>query len=80
MDAFATVEVVRTEAQAELLCSVLRNAGIKCMHRPTNQAAGAFDGAVMGLGPREVVVDAENLASAREVLDAQQNVDYDSTA
>jgi hypothetical protein len=69
----ATVEVVRTEAEAELLCSLLRNAGIRCMQRPTNQGVGAADGVTFGVGPREIVVNAADLAAAREVLEAQRS-------
>jgi Putative prokaryotic signal transducing protein len=67
----ATVDVVRTEGEAELICSLLKTAGITCMHRPTNWAAGVFDGMAVG-GPREVVVNAEDLAAALEVVDAQR--------
>ena len=66
-DELAAVEVVGTEPEAELLCSLLRSAGIKCMHRLTNQGAGAFDGWSAG-GPREILVRAEDIVGAREVL------------
>ena len=65
-----TVEVVRTETEAELLCSLLESAGIAAIHRVTNQGAGASDGLTSG-GPHEVLVRPEDLASAREVLDAR---------
>jgi hypothetical protein len=68
----ATVEVVNNEVEAEMLCSLLRDAGIECMHRMTNAAAGALGG--MGAaGPHEVVVRSEDLEAARAVLDAQQS-------
>jgi hypothetical protein len=44
MDELVVVEVVATEPEAELLCSLLRNAGIKCTHRLSNYGAGASDG------------------------------------
>jgi hypothetical protein len=72
MDDLATVEVVRTEGEAELLCSLLNGAGITCMHRLSNRGAGAFEGLAAG-GPHEIVVRREDLASARGVLDAQAN-------
>ena len=75
MEDLATVEVVRTEGEAELVCSLLKTAGIMCMHRPTNWAAGAFDGMPGAGGPREVVVNAEDVAAAREVMDAQRATD-----
>jgi hypothetical protein len=70
----ATVEVVPNEVEAELLCSLLREAGIECMYRQTDTAAGALGGLGAG-GAQEVVVRAEDLAAAREVLAAQQSAD-----
>jgi hypothetical protein len=67
MDRLATIEVVGTEPEAEMLCSLLRSAGIECMHRLTNQGAGAFDGMAVG-GPHEILVNAQDLKSARKVL------------
>ena len=67
MDDLTTVEVVATEPEAELLCSLLRNAGIRCMYRVTNRGAGAFDGMPVG-GHQEVLVRAEDLEPAREAL------------
>jgi hypothetical protein len=67
MDELAVVEVVATEPEAELLCSLLRSAGISCTHRVTNLGAGAGDGLAVG-GPQEVLVRREDLARAREVL------------
>jgi hypothetical protein len=67
MDELAVVKVVATEPEAELLCSLLRSAGIKCTYRLSNFGAGASDGMPVG-GPQEVIVRREDLASAREVL------------
>jgi len=67
----ATVEVVNNEVEAEMLCSLLRDAGIECMYRMTNAAAGALGG-LGAAGPQEIVVRSEDLAAARAVLDAQQ--------
>ncbi len=65
-DDLVVVEVAGTEAEAELLCSLLASAGIRCTRRQTNYGAGAFDG--MPGGPQEVIVRAEDLESARDVL------------
>jgi hypothetical protein len=46
---WVVVEVANSEPEAELLCSVLRSAGIECLPRLTNRGAGAGD----GLGPWE---------------------------
>jgi hypothetical protein len=72
VDDYATVEVVQTEAEAELLCGLLRSAGILCMHRLTNRGAGAFEGLPVG-GPHEVVVHPGDLQWARDVLAAQRS-------
>jgi Putative prokaryotic signal transducing protein len=67
MGELVVVEVVASEPEAELLCSLLRSAGIRCTYRVTNVGAGAADGLAVG-GPQEVVVRAEDVESAREVL------------
>lgn len=65
------VTVVSTEVEAEMLCSLLRSAGIDCMRRLTNRGAGASDGVSSG-GPQEVIVRAEDVETAREVLSAPE--------
>ena len=60
-------DVVATEQEAELLGGLLRSAGIECIVRQTNVGAGASDGMPTG-GPYEVIVRAEDLDAAREVL------------
>jgi Putative prokaryotic signal transducing protein len=63
--------VVPTEAEAELLCALLRTEGIDCDHRSTNLGAGAMDG-LPGGGPREIVVEEHGVARAREILAASR--------
>ena len=65
--AAARVKVVSNEIEAELACSVLRDAGIKCFSRPTDLAAGRGDGFVTS-GPYEVWVDESEIEQARELL------------
>lgn len=67
MAELVVVDVVATEPEAELLCSLLRSEGIRCTYRLSNYGAGASDGMPVG-GPQEVLVRSEDLASAREVL------------
>jgi hypothetical protein len=67
MDELVVLEVVGTEQEAQLICSLLRTAGIGCAHRQSNYGAGAADGMPIG-GPQEVIVRGEDVESAREVL------------
>jgi hypothetical protein len=62
----AVLEVAAHEAEAELICSLLRTAGIPSMHRMTDIGAGRGEG--YPYGPREIVVRASDLQSARKVL------------
>jgi len=63
------LDVVPTEPEAELLCSLLRNSGIKCGQRLSNRAAGAL-GVAGSVGPYEVLVHPQDLEAARELLEA----------
>ena len=60
--------VVPNDAEAELLCALLRTEGIECDQRATNFGAGAMEG--MRGGPREVFVAEESLERAREIVAA----------
>jgi len=71
MNDLAVVEVVPSEAEAELLCSILQEAGIPAMQRVTSMGAGAADGMPSG-GPREILVRPDQLAQARDVLERDQ--------
>jgi Putative prokaryotic signal transducing protein len=67
VDEFAVADVVATEQEAEILCGLLRSADISCTTRQTNLGAGASDG-LSTVGPYEVIVRADQLDAAREVL------------
>jgi len=67
------MEVVGSELDAVLVCAILRDAGVQCMHRVTNLGSGAMDGLTIG-GPREIVVHPEQLQLARRVIDEQRDV------
>jgi putative signal transducing protein len=71
------LEVVGSEPEAELMCSLLRSEGIPCIQQKTNYAAGVGDGMSVIGGPREIVVHEENLAAAREVLEQQRALGSD---
>lgn len=66
-DELVAVEVAGNQPEAELLCGLLRTAGIACLARLTSRGAGAGDG--LGIaGPHEIVVRADDAQAAREIL------------
>ena len=68
MDDDAVLTVVANEAEAEVLGSRLREAGIDSTHRQTNFGAGAWDASAPQSGPQEILVAATDLNAARELL------------
>jgi len=60
--------VVGDELEAEMLCGLLRANGIACMSRRTNLAAGMADASSAIGGPREILVEEEQLEEARTLL------------
>jgi hypothetical protein len=63
--------VVPDEGAAVILCGLLREEGIRCMHRPTDIAQGALDGGPGFAGWREVLVDSDQLERATELAPPQ---------
>ena len=72
MNDLTVMEIVGSEPEALLVCSILRDAGIQCMHRVTNIGSGAMDGLTMG-GPREIVVHPDQIQLARRVIGEQRD-------
>jgi hypothetical protein len=72
MSDLTVLEVVGSEPEALLVCAILRDAGVQCMHRITNLGSGAMDGLTMG-GPREIVVHRDQVSLAQQVLDEQRD-------
>jgi hypothetical protein len=66
-DEWVVVEVAGSEPEAELLCSVLRSAGIECLPRLTNSGAGAGDG-LGTVGAHDIMVSPRDAQEAREIL------------
>jgi hypothetical protein len=63
------ITVVANEAQAEMVCGLLRAEGITCTHRITNFAFGSGgEMPLSGGGPREVMVRPGDQAAARALL------------
>ena len=67
MDDWVIVGVGGSEAEAELLCSVLRGSGIECVTRLTNSGAGAGDG-LGTVGAHDILVSPQDAQDAREIL------------
>jgi putative signal transducing protein len=59
--------VVPNEAEAEVICGMLRANGIACAYQQTNFAAGAADGFPRG-GPVEILVAEGDARKARKLL------------
>lgn len=63
--------IVAGGLEAEMLCGRLRLEGIRCYFRKTDVGAGAWIGGMeLAIGPTEVIVDADDLERARELLGA----------
>ena len=71
MGDWVTVGVAGSEAEAELLCSVLRSAGIECLPQLTNSGAGAGDGLGTG-GAHNILVSPQDAQDACEILNQPQ--------
>jgi Putative prokaryotic signal transducing protein len=67
-DELVRLTIAASEPDADMICGLLSTEGIRAMHRPTNFAAGALDGWAAG-GAREVLVRAEDVDAARELLE-----------
>jgi hypothetical protein len=70
MSDLVEVRIVGSEFEADVVCGLLREAGITCTHRETSVSAAARDG-MPGGGPRGVLVRPEDAARAREALEAR---------
>jgi hypothetical protein len=68
------LQVVGSEPEAEIILALLRTEGIPAIAQKTNYAVGMADASASGVGPREILVHAENLEKAREVLEQQPEV------
>lgn len=66
------VTIVPNEVAADVVCTFLRAEGILCNHRVTNVGAGSWDGVPNAGGAREILVDPDDLARAREALAAAE--------
>ncbi len=67
MDDGVVVSTVADEVEADLVCGLLRSAGIACGHRVTEATDSALDGFASD-GPREILVHESELEAAQTVL------------
>ena len=65
---------VVNEVEAEVICGLLRSAGIKCGHRPAQVATGSLEALAVG-GPHEVRVDEADLETARGLIARERTTD-----
>lgn len=61
---------VPNEVEAEMVCGLLRSAGIECSHRVTEATDSMLDGFAAD-GPREILVLESDLPGARALLPGQ---------
>jgi hypothetical protein len=62
--------VVGDEAEAAIICGLLRTEGIVCEERRTDRGAGAWEATGSG-GPREILVTPSDLERARKLLTSE---------
>ena len=70
MESAVRLTVVPDEGEAEILCRMLREEGIRCAHYRTNASSGGSDASASFGGWREVVVLESDLEQARALLTA----------
>jgi hypothetical protein len=63
--------VASGESEAEVVCGLLRTAGIECAYRDTEAIDSPLED-FMAAGSREILVHAVELEAAKELLAAQQ--------
>ena len=61
------MKVVSGESEAEVVCALLRSAGIKCAYRDTDAIDSSLED-FMPAGAREILVAPSDLEAAKELL------------
>ena len=69
-DGVVVLTVVSGQSEAEVLCGLLRSAGIECAHRDTDAIDSPLED-FMAAGSQEVLVHDSDLESAKELLPEQ---------
>jgi hypothetical protein len=63
--------VVPNEAEAEVVCGLLRANGVECEYRQTSFGAGTMDG--LRGGPQEIFVAEDDATTARALIEAPES-------
>jgi hypothetical protein len=66
-DAPVVVKVVSGESEAQVVCGLLRSAGIECAYRDTEAIDSPLED-FMAAGSREILVHRADLETAKELL------------
>jgi hypothetical protein len=64
----SVVTVVSSEPEAQVVCGLLRSAGIECAYRDTPSIDSSLE-EFMAAGPREILVHPADVAAARTLLE-----------
>ena len=64
------VTTVDSEAEADIVCGLLRSEGIDCAYRDTQAIESPIEDFIAA-GPREILVRESDLAAARELIAAR---------
>ena len=63
------LKVVSGQSEAEVVCGLLRSAGIECAHRDTEAIDSPLEDFIAA-GSQEILVQESDLAAAKELLAA----------
>jgi hypothetical protein len=66
-DDAVVVKVVAGESEAQVVCGLLRSAGLECAYRDTDEIDSSLED-FMPAGAREILVHASDLEAAKELL------------
>ena len=70
-DGAVVVKVVSSQSEAEVVCGLLRSAGIECAHRDTDAIDSSLED-FMAAGAQEILVHQSDLEAAKELLAAPE--------
>jgi hypothetical protein len=67
-DDAVVVKVVPSESEAEVVCGLLRSAGLECAHRDTDAIDSPLEDFIAA-GAQEILVHESDLEAAKELLE-----------